>query len=125
VFLAALVADSPRRQSASATTMRVLAFALLPALLVIKEPDLGSGSSTSSIAFAVLYIAGVSARQLAHVAGAGVVALLLALVVAPAIGVHVLEHYEEQRLTGFLSPSQNPRSLCLSAGPVGHRDRLR
>jgi rod shape determining protein RodA len=112
VFLAALVADSPRRQSASATTVRVLALALLPALLVIKEPDLGSGLVYLVIAFAVLYIAGVSARALGVVAAAGVAALLLALVLAPAIGVHVLEHYEEQRLTGFLSPSQNPKSYA-------------
>jgi rod shape determining protein RodA len=110
VFLAAFVADSPRRQSANATTMRVIALALLPAVLVIDEPDLGSGLVYLAIAFAVLYIAGVPARQLGVVAGAGIGALLFALVVAPALGVHLLQRYQEQRLTGFLSPSQNPNS---------------
>jgi rod shape determining protein RodA len=110
VFLAALVTDSPRRQSANVTTLLVLALALVPALLVIAEPDLGSGLVYVAIAFSVLYVAGVPARQLGVVAGAGVCALLLALVVAPAAGLHVLQRYQEQRLTGFLSPSQNTNS---------------
>jgi rod shape determining protein RodA len=110
VVLAAFVADAPRRQSANALTIRVLALALVPALLVIKEPDLGSGLVYLAIAFAALYVAGIPARQLSVLAGAGIGALLLALVIAPALGVHVLQHYQEQRLTGFLSPSQNPNS---------------
>jgi rod shape determining protein RodA len=110
VVLAALVADGTRRESSWALTGRVMALALLPALLVIKEPDLGSGLVYVAIAFAVIYIAGVPARQLAIVAGIGVAALLAALVLAPALGVHLLQQYQEQRLTGFLSPSQNPNS---------------
>jgi rod shape determining protein RodA len=110
VFLAALVADAPRRESASSLTLRVMGLALVPALLVIREPDLGSGLVYLAIAFAVLYIAGLPVRQLALVAGAGVTALLMALVVAPALGVHVLQSYQEQRLTGFLNPSQNPNN---------------
>jgi rod shape determining protein RodA len=110
VFLAALVADAPRRQSAGALTLRVIGFGLLPALLVIKEPDLGSGLVYVAIAFAILYIGGLPVRLLALVAAAGVIALLGALVVAPALGLHVLQTYQEQRLTGFLNPSQNPNS---------------
>jgi rod shape determining protein RodA len=110
VFLAAVVVDSSRRISATVLTARVMALALLPALLVIQEPDLGSGLVYLAIAFAILYIASVNWRQLATVAAIGVTALTLALTVGPAIGVHVLHHYQEQRLTGFLHPSQNPRS---------------
>jgi rod shape determining protein RodA len=110
VFLAALVADSPRKTSAGALTLKVMGFALIPAALVIKEPDLGSGLVYLVIAFAILYIAGIPARHLAAIAALGVGALLFALVIAPAIGLHILKHYEEERLTGFLSPSQNPNS---------------
>jgi rod shape determining protein RodA len=110
VCLAAVVADSPRRQTANATTLRVIGLALLPALLVIAEPDLGSGLVYLAIAFAILYIAGIPPRQLCIVAGVGIGGLLVALVIAPAIGLHLLQHYQEQRLTGFLSPSQNPNS---------------
>jgi rod shape determining protein RodA len=110
VFLAALVADAPRRQSATSLTLRVIAFALLPALLVIREPDLGSGLVYLVIAFAVLFVADIPLRHLATLAAVGLAALLVALVIAPALGVHVLQSYQEQRLTGFLSPSQNPNS---------------
>ena len=110
VFLAAIVADSPRKTSASTLTLKVMGYALLPAALVIAEPDLGSGLVYVVIAFAILYIAGVPARHLIAIAALGVGALLFALVIAPAIGLHVLKHYQEQRLTGFLSPSQNPNS---------------
>jgi rod shape determining protein RodA len=110
VFLAGLVADASRRESAGALTLRVIALTLVPALLVIEEPDLGSGLVYLVIAFSILYIAAVPARQLLLLAGLGVGVLLVALVLAPALGLHVLQHYEEQRLTGFLSPSQNPNS---------------
>ena len=110
VVLAALVVDSSRRLSARALTARVMAVALLPAVLVVAEPDLGSGLVYVAIAFAVLYIASVDWRQLAAVAAIGISVLTLALVVGPALGVHVLHHYQEERLTGFLHPSQNPRS---------------
>ncbi len=110
VFLAAYLAGSPRRRSPRASTLRVIGLALVPALLVIKEPDLGSGLVYLTIAFAALYVAGMPARQLGALAGVGVGVLLLALVIAPAFGLHVLASYQEQRLTGFLSPSQNPNS---------------
>jgi len=110
VFLAAIVADSPRKTSATELTLKVMGYALVPAALVIAEPDLGSGLVYVVIAFAILYIAGIPARQLVALAVLGTVGLLFALVIAPAVGLHVLKHYEEQRLTGFLSPSQNPNS---------------
>jgi len=110
VSLAAIVADSPRKISASRLTLTVMGFALLPAALVIEEPDLGSGLVYVVIAFAILYIAGIPGRHLVALAAVGVGALLFALVIAPALGLHVLKQYEEQRLTGFLSPSQNPNS---------------
>ena len=100
VFLAAIVADSPRKTSASTLTLKVMGCALLPAALVIAEPDLGSGLVYLVIAFAILYIAGIPARHLTAIAAIGVGALLFALVIAPAIGLHVLKHYEEERLTG-------------------------
>ncbi len=64
VFLAAIVADSPRKASATELTLKVVAFALVPAALVIAEPDLGSGLVYFAIAFAILFVAGIPARQL-------------------------------------------------------------
>ena len=109
VFLAGVVADS-RRESGTALTARVLALTLVPALLVIAEPDLGSGLVYLAIAFTILYIAGVDWQHLTGLAALAVTALVFALAIGPAIGIHVLNTYQEQRLTGFLHPSQNPSS---------------
>ena len=79
--------------------------ALAPTMLVIAEPDLGSGLVYVAIAFAVLYIAGVDCAHLAAVAALGVAALALVLIVAPLLGFHT---YQEERLTGFLDPSAVP-----------------
>jgi rod shape determining protein RodA len=106
--LSALVASRARRLQELSTTARVMLAALIPALFVIAQPDLGSGLVYMVIAFTLLFVAGTSWRQLA-----GIVALVLAagafvLVAAPAAGVHVLKPFQEERLTAFLHPSSNP-----------------
>ena len=60
VFLAAFVVDSSRKTSSRELVARVFLLALIPTMLVIVEPDLGSGLVYVSAAFAVLYIAGVA-----------------------------------------------------------------
>jgi rod shape determining protein RodA len=106
--LSALVASRIRHLQELSTTARTMLAALVPALFVIAQPDLGSGLVYMVIAFTLLFVAGTSWRQLA-----GIVALVLAagafvLVAAPAAGVHVLKPFQEERLTAFLHPSSNP-----------------
>jgi rod shape determining protein RodA len=106
--LSALVVSRMRRLQDLSTTARVMVAALIPALFVIAQPDLGSGMVYMVIAFTLLFVAGTSWRQLA-----GLLALVLAagafvLVAAPAAGVHVLKPYQVERLTAFLHPSSNP-----------------
>ncbi len=52
------------------TTVRVMLAALVPAMLVIAQPDLGSGLVYMVIAFTLLFVAGTSWRQLAGARGA-------------------------------------------------------
>jgi rod shape determining protein RodA len=85
-----------------------LLLALLPAMLVIAQPDLGSGMVYVVVALAVLYVAGTSWRHFAALFALGAVAITLVLVAAPAAGVHVLKPYQVDRLTAFLHPSANP-----------------
>ena len=61
------------------------------------------------IAFAVLYIAGTSWRQLTALVALIVLALTFVLLAAPVAGVHVIKPYQEERLTAFLHPSSNPQ----------------
>jgi rod shape determining protein RodA len=84
--------------------------ALVPAMLVIAQPDLGSGMVYMAIAYMLLYVAGTSWRQLAALAALVAVAAAFVLVAAPAAGLHVLKPYEVERLTNFLNPSANPQS---------------
>jgi len=83
--------------------------ALVPSMLVIAQPDLGSGMVYVVIAFTVLFIAGTSWRQLTGLVALIVLALTFILLVAPVPGVHVIKPYQEERLTAFLHPSANPR----------------
>jgi rod shape determining protein RodA len=105
--LAGLLVDRSRQLGERETTARVMLAALVPAMFVIAQPDLGSGLVYVTIALTVLFVAGVPWRHLAGLAALGAVALTLVLVAAPAAGVHVLKPYEVERLTDFLNPSKD------------------
>jgi rod shape determining protein RodA len=107
--LSALVVDRSRQLHERETTARVMLAALLPAMLVIAQPDLGSGLVYLTIAVTLLFVAGVPWRHLAGLLALGAAAITLVLVVAPAAGVQVLKPYEVERLTSFLNPSSNPQ----------------
>ncbi len=107
--LSALVVDRSRQLHERETTARVMLAALLPAMLVIAQPDLGSGLVYLTIALTLLFVAGVPWRHLAGLLALGAAAIALVLVVAPAAGVQVLKPYEVERLTSFLNPSSNPQ----------------
>jgi len=108
--LSAFVVDRLRRLRDRDTTARVMLLALVPALLVMIEPDLGSGFVYTAIALTVLFIAGTTWRHFVALAAIAGVGIALTLVVAPAAGVQVLKPYQQQRLTGFLNPSSDPRN---------------
>jgi len=83
----------------------VMLLALVPAFFVIAQPDLGSGMVYVVIALAVLFVAGTPWRHFAGLFALIAVAITIALVAAPAVGVEVLKPYQVDRLTSFLSPS--------------------
>jgi len=107
--LAAFVVDRARRLRERDTTARVMLAALVPAMFVIAQPDLGSGIVYMVIAFVLLLVAGTPWRQLAALVALVVVSLTFVLLAAPAAGVHVLKPYETERLTAFLHPSSDPQ----------------
>jgi rod shape determining protein RodA len=109
VSLSAFVVDRSRRLRERENTARVMLLALVPAMFVIAQPDLGSGMVYVIIALAVLFVAGAPWQHFAALFALGAVAIALVLVAAPAVGVHVLKPYQVQRLTAFLHPSSNPQ----------------
>ena len=56
--LAGFLVDRTRRLGERETTARIMLLALLPAMLVIAQPDLGSGFVYVAIALALLFVAG-------------------------------------------------------------------
>ncbi len=105
--LSAFAVDRSRRLSERDTTARVMLLALGPAMLVIAQPDLGSGMVYVIIALATLFVAGTSWTHFSALLALGAVAVTLVLVAAPAAGVHVLKPYQLDRLTAFLHPTNN------------------
>ena len=107
--LSAFVVDRMRRLGDRETTSRIMLLALLPAMLVVAQPDLGSGLVYVAIALSVLFVAGTKWTHFAALGALGVAAVVVVLVAAPAVGVEVLKPYQVDRLTAFLHPTDNPR----------------
>jgi rod shape determining protein RodA len=106
--LAAFTVDRFRRLGERETTSRIVLLALVPAMLVIAQPDLGSGLVYLAIVLAVLFVAGTRWTHFAALGGLAAAAIAFVLLVAPAVGVEVLKPYQKDRLTAFLNPSDDP-----------------
>jgi rod shape determining protein RodA len=106
--LAAFAIDTARRISAGRRTARLLLLGIVPALLVFMQPDLGTGASYVVITLAVMFVAGVRWTHFAALAAVAATAVTLVLVIAPAVGITVFKPYQEERLTAFLNPSDDP-----------------
>jgi rod shape determining protein RodA len=108
--LAGFAVDRSRQLHEWRTTARVMLLALLAALLVIPQPDLGTGMVYVAVGFSILFFAGTSFKQIGALVAMFAVSVAIVLAGAPAVGVHVLKPYQVQRLTGFLNPSHDVNS---------------
>ena len=109
VALSAFVVDRVRRLNERETTSRIMLLAILPAILVVVQPDLGSGMVYMAIVAAVLFVAGTKWTHFAALGGLAAAVIALVLVAAPAVGVEVLKDYQKDRLTAFVNPTDDPR----------------
>jgi rod shape determining protein RodA len=107
VALSGFLVDRMRRMGRD-TTARITLLGLLPAMIVMAEPDLGSAMVYVVGTLAVLFVAGAPWKQFAALGALFAVAIALVLVAAPAAGVEVLKPYQVDRLTSFLHPQSNP-----------------
>jgi rod shape determining protein RodA len=107
VALAAFAAGRMRRLGRD-TTARIMLLGLIPTMLVIAEPDVGSAMVYVAGTLAVLFVAGAPWRHFAALGAVFAVSVAFVLVAAPMVGVQVLEPYQVDRLTSFLQPSADP-----------------
>ena len=105
--ISAFITDRMRRFDRQ-TTARVLLLALLPAMLVMAQPDLGTSLVYVVGVLALLFVGGAPWKHFAALGVLGIVAITLTLAVLPRVGVEVLQPYQVARLTAFLNPSANP-----------------
>jgi rod shape determining protein RodA len=109
VALSAFAVDRIRRLNERETTSRLLLLAIVPAMLVVAQPDLGSGMVYMAIAGAILFVAGTKWTHFAVLGVVTTAAIAAVLVVGPAMGVTVLKTYQKDRLTAFVNPTHDPR----------------
>ena len=86
VAVSAFAVDRSRRLHERRTTARIMLLALIPAMIVIPQPDLGTALVYVAVGFAILFFAGTSWKQLTGLVLLFVLATVFVLVVAPATG---------------------------------------
>ena len=77
-------------------------FAMVPFLLIVRQPDLGSAMTLLPVYLGVAYLAGLRLRLLGIAAG-------LAILLAPIAWNYGLKDYQKSRIVIFLDPEQDPR----------------
>jgi rod shape determining protein RodA len=109
VSLAAFVYERVRRPFGLRQTVLLLGLGLAPAALVFLQPDLGTGIVLVAIALAILFVAGIPWQHFAAIGAAVVLIGGGAYAAGSAAGIHPLHGYQQDRLTAFLHPSDDPR----------------
>jgi rod shape determining protein RodA len=108
VSLAAFVYERVRRPFGLRQTVVLLALGLAPAVLVFLQPDLGTGIVLVAIALSILFVAGIPWQHFAALAAAVVLIGAGIYAAGSAAGVQFLHGYQQDRLTAFLHPSDDP-----------------
>jgi rod shape determining protein RodA len=99
-----------------------LGLTLVPFVLILKEPDLGSALVFPAISLAMMFVAGVPARMLAGLMGViGLLAVLLVAIVLFAPARLAIEPYQRTRLLTYFgrSRSYNVEQALISVGSGG------
>jgi rod shape determining protein RodA len=81
--------------------LKIMALIVVPMLLVIKEPDLGTALTYLPILGVGALLAGLNWRYVAATA-------IIVVLVLP-VGIHFLQPYQKARLVSFLNPEGDPR----------------
>jgi len=76
------------------------AFVVIPFLLILAQPDLGTALSIAFIATGFFFIAGAKRQWF-------IIGIIIAAVAAPVVWSAVLKDYQKQRITTFLNPGQD------------------
>lgn len=112
VSLSGFLVDRSRGLHQWSTTVRTVALGLIPAGLVMVQPDLGSSMVYGAIVLALLFVAGIPGRHFAAMGALFAIVVVGVTVVAPAANVEILHDYQTNRLTAFLNPGDNSNDIA-------------
>lgn len=104
-FFIIIIADilAKRDEISKMLVLKSGAVMIIPFLLVLKQPDLGTSLTYLGSWLGMLYIAGIGLLFFAVLGGLG-------LFMAPVIW-HFLHDYQKNRIIGFLNPEVNPLGI--------------
>jgi rod shape determining protein RodA len=97
------VEGSRRREVGNVEVLGMLAIAVLPALLILLQPDLGTMLVLSATVFGVLAVSGAPRRWLLGMVATGVVGATL------VVSMGILKAYQVNRFMAFTNPDLDPR----------------
>ena len=130
LVLAGFLAERARRVDEGRVVVSTIALALVPALLVFVEPDIGTALVYGAAPLAVLFVAGIRWLHLTALVTLVAFAVLAVLWILPAAGLPVLKPYQKERLTSFTDQGANASDAAynlnqsitaVGAGGVGGR----
>jgi rod shape determining protein RodA len=107
VGLAAVLAARRGVTGPARLTLLAIGYIGLPALLVFKEPDLGTTLVFLAILLGMLFVYGIPWRHFVWMILAVSVVAAIVFSILPGMGVHVVQEYQITRLTSFLHPNPN------------------
>lgn len=92
--------DGHREVGGWRALLPVLAHAVVPMVLIVRQPDLGTAMAVASIVAAMMFVAGMPARVLGLL-GAGTAAVV-------PLAWQMLHDYQRRRLLAFIDPGADP-----------------
>lgn len=107
VALAALLAPVHDQHLTWGRILRALALVSVPAVLIVRQPDLGTMLVFGFVAMIMLFVAGASMRQLGALFAGGLAAVFAAV----QLGFFEFQQYQLERLTAFLDQTSGIDSV--------------
>ncbi len=102
VVMAAVIAQYKGSIDKPRDVARIMGYLALPMLLILLQPDLGTGLVFIAITMSMLLVGGLKPRWFA------VFALITVVAVGGVLRFNVLEQYQEDRLVVFVDPARDP-----------------
>jgi rod shape determining protein RodA len=106
----ALLVSLRDRMEQFRTVLALVGLALIPVILILRQPDLGSAAVFMPMCFGLLFAGGTRLRYLLIPAGAGLAAVLAIYIYVGQMGKELpfLKTYQNNRIRTFFDPNLDP-----------------